>query len=40
LKNLFTVVAILTAALVLFDSAYKFFMRNTRRYLRNDSFQV
>lgn len=39
-KNLFTVLATLTAAVFLFDSAYKFFMRNTRRYVRNDSFKL
>jgi len=40
LKNLFTVVAVVTAVFVIFDSIYKFFMRNTRRYLRNDSFKL
>ena len=40
MKNILAVLAALAAGFVLFDSVYKFFLRNTKKYLRNDSFKV
>ncbi len=40
MKHLFAILATLAAGLVLFDSVYKFFLRNTKKYIRDDSFQL
>lgn len=40
MRNIFAVLAALAAAIFLFDSGFKFFSRNTKRYVRNDTFKL
>lgn len=40
MKNLLTIVAAVALAAVVVDSIARFFIRNTKKYLRNDSFQI
>ena len=40
MKNSFTAIAMIAAGLVIIGSICRYFIRNTKKYLRNDSFQL
>ena len=40
MKSFVSIVAAIAALLLLLDSAYRFFARNTKRYVHDDSFKV
>ena len=40
MRNIFAIAAVLAAGLLVFDSIYKFFARNTKKYIMKNSFTV